>query len=135
VTELPVLKKQLQLILNKSERSIAVAQRNMNDGYYDFASSRAYYAVFYVMQAALLTKNLSFSKHSAVISAFNQHFVKTLVFPKDFSKLITRLFRERQIGDYDFESGITENDVQRDIEAAEIIMQAVKTYLIDKELL
>lgn len=115
MTELPGLKKQLQLIVQKAVRSINVAQRNINEGDYDFGSSRAYYAALYAMQAILLTKDLSFSKHSAVISAFNQHFVKTKVFPKGFSRLISRLFRERQIGDYDFDLSITESDAQGDI--------------------
>lgn len=87
----------------ESNRSINTAKRNLEEGDYDFASSRAYYAAFYAFQAILLSKNLSFSKHSGVISAFNQYFVKTMLFPKHFSKLISRLFRERQIGDYDKE--------------------------------
>lgn len=95
------LEAQLQLMIHKSARSITAAQSNLEEGNFDFASSRAYYAAFYAIQAALLTKNLSFSKHAGVIAAFNQHFVRTEVFPKEFSKLISRLFRERQIGDYD----------------------------------
>ena len=87
------------------------------------------------MEAALLTKNLSFSKHSAVIGAFNQNFVKSKIFPKEFSKLIARLFRERQIGDYDFDLSISEQDAQKDIEAAEVILKAIKKYLEEKELL
>lgn len=84
---------QLQLMTQKAFRSIAAAYRNIEEGDYDFASSRAYYAAFYAMEAVLLTKKLSFSKHSSVISAFNQYFVKTNIFPKEFSKLISRLWR------------------------------------------
>jgi len=103
---------QLQLMTQKAFRSIAAAYRNIEEGDYDFASSRAYYAAFYAMEAVLLTKKLSFSKHSSVISAFNQYFVKTNIFPKEFSKLISRLFRERQIGDYDFNLNIDEDDAR-----------------------
>ena len=95
------LSDQLQLMIGKAFRSIAAAHRNIEEGDYDFASSRAYYAAFYAMEAVLLTKGLAYSKHAGVISAFNQHFIKTDIFPKEFSKLITRLFRERQTGDYD----------------------------------
>ncbi len=84
-------------------------REQLGDHLYDFASSRAYYAAFYAMQAILLTKDLSFSKHSGVIAAFNRQFIKTGVFPKEFSKLISRLFRERQTGDYEFDL-ITENE-------------------------
>lgn len=124
-----------ELMVRKAIRSIDAARRNFDERDYDFASSRAYYAAFYVMQAALLTKGLSFSKHSAVISAFNQHFIKTGVFPKIFSKLISRLFRERQIGDYDFYPSITKEDARENIEAAETIVKEVKNYLNEKKLL
>ena len=89
------LMKQIQLMVQKADRSLNASQRNLKEGDCDFASSRAYYVVFYAMEAALLTKNLSFSKHSAVIGGFNQNFVKSKIFPKEFSKLIARLFRER----------------------------------------
>jgi uncharacterized protein (UPF0332 family) len=49
--------------------------------------------------------------------------------------LIARLFRERQIGDYDFDLSISEQDAQKDIEAAEVILKAIKKYLEEKELL
>ena len=66
------LREQLQLMIGKVFRSIAAAHRNIEEGDYDFASSRAYYAAFYAMEAVLLTKELSYSKHAGVISAFNQ---------------------------------------------------------------
>lgn len=119
------LKDQCRLIIQKANRSINTAKRNIEEGDYDFASSRAYYAAFYAIQAILLTKNLSFSKHSAVISAFNQYFVKTMLFPKHFSKLISRLFRERQIGDYDFDLSIDKKDAIEDIESARKIHSGI----------
>ena len=97
------------LIMDKAIRALASAERQHSDGDYDFASSRAYHVVFYVLEGVLLTKSLSFSKHSGVISAFNLHFVKTGVFPKEFSGLIARLFRERQMADYVFELSISIN--------------------------
>ena len=69
------LTKHLHLIIQKANRSLAAAERLVQKGDNDFASSRAYYAVFYGMQATLLTKNLSASKHSGTIHLFNQHFI------------------------------------------------------------
>lgn len=125
-------KEQFAKIMSKAESSLDVAKRNFQEGYYDFASSRAYYAVFYAIQAVLLTKGLSFSKHSSTIGAFNKHFVKTGQFPKEFTKLINQLFLDRQMGDYDFDSTITAEDVTRDIEIGERILGAVKNFLIQK---
>lgn len=123
------LSDQLQLMIEKAFRSIAAAYRNIEEGDYDFASSRAYYASFYAMEAVLLTKELSYSKHAGVISAFNQHFVKTDIFPKEFSKSIARLFRERQTGDYDFDLSIDEKDAKEDARIAEKIVNAIVKHL------
>lgn len=129
------LTEQLDKIISKAHRSLEAARRDFDYEDYDFASSRAYYAVFYAIEGLLLTKDMSFSKHSAVISAFNQYFIKEGIFPKDFSKFLTRLFRERQIGDYSFEPGITKEDAYDDIVVAEQIVYAIEEYLKDNNYL
>jgi uncharacterized protein (UPF0332 family) len=68
--------------------------------------SRAYYAVFHGISAVLLSKGIAFSSHSQVIGVFNREFVKTGVFPADFSKKIQALFDCRQMGDYSIDSSI-----------------------------
>jgi len=129
------LSEQLQPMIHKALRSLKAAQRHVAEGDYDFASSRAYYAAFYAIEAILLTKQLAFSKHAGVISAFNQHFVKTAVFPQEFSKIISRLFRERQIGDYRFDSSISKQDAQWDVQIAEKVVRAIMAYLTQEGLL
>jgi len=129
VNERDELVSQLQRMFKKADRSISAARRHIKEDDCDFASSRAYYAAFYSLQAVLLTRDLSFSKHAGVISGFNQHFVKTAIFPKNFSKLISRLFRHRQSGDYDFGSNISTEDAERDVRTAEEIRQSISEYL------
>jgi uncharacterized protein (UPF0332 family) len=57
-----------QALLDKATRSLNAARLLAQDGSRDFAVSRAYYAMFYVAQAFLIQKNLSFSTHSGVIN-------------------------------------------------------------------
>lgn len=68
-----------------------------------------------------------FSKHSAVIGAFSQHFVKTAIFPKEFTKIISRLFRQRQLGDYEFELSIGKYEAVEDLNYAERIVQTIES--------
>lgn len=63
-------------IIEKSFRTLRSSRNALEDGDFETASSRAYYAVFHIMQATLLTKGLTFSKHSGVIGAFSQYFIK-----------------------------------------------------------
>lgn len=132
MTKDELLRNQLQTMVQKAGRSIAAAKRLIEEGDYDFASSRAYYAAFYAMEAILLTKNLVFSKHSAVIGAFSQYFVRTAIFPKEFSKLISRLFRQRQLGDYEFELSIGKDEALEDVNSAEKVVQTIASHLVSE---
>jgi uncharacterized protein (UPF0332 family) len=123
------LEEQIKAIIKKAERSIKTSKRLFDDEDFDFAISRLYYAVFYAMTAALLTKNISVSKHTGVISNFNQHFIKPGIFPKNFSKIISRLSRERQVGDYGFYIDITEDEIHKDLKSAQNIIEEIKGYL------
>ena len=53
-------------LLKKSHKSLLAARILDREEMYDFSASRSYYAMFYAVQALLLAKEMSFSKHSAV---------------------------------------------------------------------
>ncbi len=123
------LKEQIKRIIKKANRSIKAAKQMADDGDFDFALSRLYYAVFYAMEAVLLTKNLSSSKHSGVIRQFNRIFVKEGIFPKTLSKTISRLFRERQVGDYGFYIDISDDEMNESVKLAENFLEKIEEYL------
>lgn len=129
------LNAQIKDMIKKANRSLNASKQHIESGDYDFASSRAYYTVFYAMEATLLTKNLSFSKHGGVIASFNQHFVKIGIFPKEFSKWVARLFRERQTGDYLFELSIEKKDADEDVNISEQILTAIEEHLKSEKFL
>jgi uncharacterized protein (UPF0332 family) len=64
------------------------------------AANRLYYAAFYAAIAALLTKRLEYSRHSAVIAFFDKEFIRAGVLPKEYSRTLHRAFSERQQDDY-----------------------------------
>lgn len=55
-------------LIQKARASLDAARLLAKQGHFDFAVSRAYYAMFYVAEALLLDEGLVFSKHSAVIA-------------------------------------------------------------------
>lgn len=130
MTEDEQLRNELRRIIEKAREALDWAETTLAAGHHGFASSRAYYAVFYAMQAALLSKKLARSKHSGVISAFNLHLVKPGVFPPHFGALISQLFSRRNVGDYQFGVVLSDEDVKEDLAAAEEIVQAITAYLI-----
>lgn len=119
----------IEHMMAKGKRALKSAGEHIKQGDYDFASSKAYYAVFHFMQAALATEELTFSKHSAVIAEFNRNFIRSGIFPKDFSKNIERLFKQRQIGDYDYSPVIDKEEAGKDLAIAKLICDKVEEYL------
>jgi uncharacterized protein (UPF0332 family) len=59
------VREEIRDLLEKSAQSRDAALLLLKDDYVDFAASRAYYAMFYAIEALLLSSDLSFSKHSA----------------------------------------------------------------------
>ncbi len=87
------------------------------------------YAMFYVAEAALLTKNLSFSSHKGVISSFGEHFVKTGVFPKEMGKELNRAFEKRQVGDYEYTFVITKKEAEQLLRSGKEFVNTVANWL------
>jgi uncharacterized protein (UPF0332 family) len=119
----------IKRMLNKSKRALRTAAQHIKDGDYDFASSKAYYAVFHLLQALLLVKDLTFSKHSAVIAEFNRNYIKPGIFPQEYSKNLEHLFKDRQIGDYDYMPSIDKEVAKEDLEIAESMCDKFEEYL------
>jgi len=121
--------KEIHEMIEKAKRSLLAAQRLYKDEDYDFATSRAYYAMFYMVEIVLLTKDLSFSKHSGTIAAFGQYFIKTGIFDKKYHKMLTSAFKARNIGDYGFYEKISKEEAQAVLNDAEIFVRELESYI------
>ncbi len=78
-----------------AEDSLRAARLLLENDHPGFAASRAYYAMFAIAQALLLIKDLSFSRHSAVISAFGQHFATPAIIPAEFHRHLIAAQQDR----------------------------------------
>jgi uncharacterized protein (UPF0332 family) len=111
-----------QALLDKARRSIEAAQSLIQQKFYDFAVSRAYYAMFYVAEALLDQEGLSFSSHAAVISAFGQHLARPGKIPTEFHRQLIDAQAQRTRADYDLQSELSQTD-------AEIIVGQAQAFL------
>jgi uncharacterized protein len=87
-------------LLRQAHDSLAAAKILDAQGYHGFAASRAYYTMFYVMEAFLLGQGQAFLRHSAVHAAFGEHFVKAGIVPSEFHRYLIRGMEVRHAGDY-----------------------------------
>lgn len=129
------LSDQLRRMRGKSLQSLEIAKDLFSKGYYGDCSSKAYYAVFHAIQSVLLTKGLTYSKHQQVIGAFNKEFIHKGLFPQDFSKWTERLFKDRQISDYEYLAVVSRDYAEEDLKRAEAIVLAIEGYLKKEGLL
>ena len=106
-------------LVTQARESLAAARLLAEAGYHGFAASRAYYAMFYVAEALLLGKGMSFSKHGAVVAAFGEHFVKTGVFQAHFHRYLVRAMAVRHAGDYGGPEDVTADEAQEQIRCAQ----------------
>ncbi|MGD0785781.1 MAG: HEPN domain-containing protein [Sedimentisphaerales bacterium] len=125
--------KEIQLLINKAQRYIKSAKLLLDDGDYESAVSRIYYAMFFCTEATLLTKNLSFSSHKGVISAFGEHFIKTGIFDKKLGKELNRAFEKRQLGDYGYTSVIEHNEAELMLQSGSDFVNSVAKWLKEQQ--
>ena len=86
--------------LERADESLEAARLMFENNLYIPAMNRIYYSMFYAVQALLILKESSFSKHGQVKGFFNKEFIKAGVFPKEFGKLYNAAFEYRQKFDY-----------------------------------
>jgi uncharacterized protein (UPF0332 family) len=121
----------IEALITKAKDSLAAAQILIKDGYYDFAASRGYYAMFYVASALLANLGLSYSTHAAVISAFGREFAKTEKLDPKFHRWLIDAQDLRNIGDYGVGSQVPKEYAEtvcdwavQFIKAAEVLLQS-----------
>jgi len=95
-----LIKYRMERYLESVEAAKLLFENNMLTS----AMNRIYYAMFYAVQALLITKNVTFSKHGQVKGFFNKEFVHKGTIPVHFGKVYNKAFEYRQKFDYvDFE--------------------------------
>jgi uncharacterized protein (UPF0332 family) len=119
--------------LEKARSCLVVAVLNMDAEEFPSAANRSYYCIFHAMRAVLALDAFDSKRHSGVISEFRQKYIKTGVFPVEFSNIIGDAFDSRGKSDYEDFFVISKADVTEQIENARVFLDAVTQYLTGLE--
>lgn len=123
----------IQYRLERASESLNAAKLLFENNMYIPAMNRTYYSMFYAIQALLIVKESTFSKHGQVKGFFNREYIKTGIFPIDSGKLFNTVFEYRQKYDY-VDLVVPDKDIISDyITEAEKFINKISKY-IDKEL-
>lgn len=120
-----ITKEQQALALHRFQRAaeaLREAQEELLRKNLRLSVNRAYYSIFYAMRALLALVAKDSSKHSGVISIFNQDFIKTGIISEVSFKSIQLLMDLRHEADYQDFSEINEDEAQEAVRSAKIII-------------
>jgi len=96
--------------MQRAREILVEAEDNLNQNHYKLSVNRSYYPMFTAARALLALKELDSSKHSGVITLFNQHIIKPGLFPKELGKFLPKAKNIRENADYgDFVTITKEN--------------------------
>jgi uncharacterized protein (UPF0332 family) len=121
--------KEIRDFIEKAEKFLTTAEQALNTGDYDSCVSRCYYAMFFMAEAALLTKSLTASSHKGVISLFGEHFVKTKILERELGKALNDAYDKRLVGDYGVGFTVSNQQAKDLLETARNFVQKLKNHL------
>ena len=116
-------------LLRAAEDKVEASELLLREGLNGDAASRAYYAAFHAISALHLSRGQTFSSHAQLIGRFNKDFVRSGVFPPEYTRILTRLFEDRQLGDYDATTEIDRDQASQDVTDARRIVAAIQAHL------
>lgn len=122
----------IRQLMALAEQALNTAQVNLDVGDCRAAVNRAYYATFYAASAMLLTEGLERRKHSGVLSAFRQHFVKPGLIEAEYSSVYGEALVIREDADYAIEIPIDLGTAETALDQSRRFVQRMTEYLTAK---
>jgi uncharacterized protein (UPF0332 family) len=114
-------------------KTVEAAKLLSDNGYYNSAVNRLYYAVFYAVNALLVRSEVYAQSHSGVKSQFSLLFIKSGKLDKKFGKLLAQLYDWRQKGDYENLYDFTAESVISLFQPVHEMISAIENELINSE--
>jgi len=121
--------------MDNAQEMLDIADENFSNRRYRTACNRAYYGIFYAASALLYSKGRSYGKHSAVLAAFRQYFIKTGEFDKKWSDDYRLIMESRHTADYALHDYLEEEDAVEIIAKSKAFVEEVKKWLRKQGLL
>lgn len=120
--------------IEKAKLYLKTAEVAIQIGDYDSSVSRSYYAMFYMVRALLEKQGVRVKTHKGAISKFHEIFVKSGIFPQEFSQILRKAHRFREIGDYGRHvRNVSKETAEKMLENAKKFVEEVEKYMKEKE--
>lgn len=118
--------KNIQKYLSNARKRLKSAEILINNGNFNDAISRVYYAFFDAASAALLSKNIFVKTHKGLEMMFDKHFINTGEFPGGVGRWLGRARVAREQADYELWKKFSKEQVEVAIKAAKEFVKTVE---------
>lgn len=118
--------------MEKAIKRLRVAEKLLQDGEYEDAASRAYYAMYHAAKAALATINIFPKTHEGVVSEFGRNFVLTRTFPKELGKTLADTKAARETYEYSVTATMEKTEAETIVFNTRAFVEAIKEHLKEK---
>jgi uncharacterized protein (UPF0332 family) len=118
--------------IQKSLETLQAAKLLFQNDMYADCLNRAYYSCFHAMSACLCEYKIDSSSHRQLIVRFREYYVKTGIFTKQMSEIITILSENRNKSDYNVGYIADCATTQECLKSAEIFYDNASSYLQQK---
>ena len=89
------------LRVQNAKATLAEVPVHINNGFWNTATNRMYYACYYMVAALLLQAGVQLKTHAGVRQAFGKEFVLKGLVSREKARFFSILYDYRQTGDYD----------------------------------
>ena len=115
--------------LKKAYECIKSAEALMEIEDFTTVANRSYYAMFHAMRAVMALDGEDRKKHSGVVAYFQENYIKSGTFDKEFSYAIKNAFLVRQESDYEDFYVVSKSEAIEQLENAKQFVTAVDKHI------
>ena len=115
--------------IEKSKNDFEASKIMLVNKLYSQSLNRSYYSIFHAVRAILAFDQFDSKKHSGIIAYFNQNFIVTNKFEKQFAKIIMGAEKIRNKSDYNDFYIASREDAEIQIENAEKFINEMEDYI------
>ncbi|GBU22805.1 hypothetical protein R80B4_02723 [Fibrobacteres bacterium R8-0-B4] len=118
--------------LRQAMECLQSAKREAAADDFKSAANRSYYCIFHAMRAVHALDRFDSKKHSGVIDNFIKNYLRTKIFPVEFSDVIKNAFEIRLESDYVDFYVVSKSKVTEQVENAEKFLAAVEKHIDER---
>jgi len=114
--------------MENAENTLAEVAVHRENGFYNTAVNRLYYACYYAATAILVANGIEVKSHDGVRMNLGKHIVQTGILSPELGRYFSRLFSKRSTGDYDDFFNHSLETVDELIPDAKLFIQTIKDW-------